>query len=326
MGFEDVVYLVTEHNIVVDLGGTRVRAALAGSDLHLHERREESTFHRRGAPGVLDQIVRLADEALAGASRSWCDIGYLAVASPGPLDPETGVVYHPPNLSGWGEVPLGPELTGRTGVPVVLINDANAAALGEFHAGAGRGTRNLVYLTISTGIGGGVIVDGSLLEGSSGSAGEIGHHTVERHGPPCPCGSIGCLEAISSGPSIALRFRQRLDAGERSTLAAKAGEGITAADVARAAAQGDDLAADVWQDSMQALGFGVVNCIHIFNPDVIILGGGVTRAGRQVFDPVLEIVDRYALPVPRAAVRIVPAALGEDAGLVGAAAAASSRR
>jgi glucokinase len=207
----------------------------------------------------------------------------------------------------------------------MLINDANAAALGEFHAGAGVGTRNLVYLTVSTGIGGGVILEGSLMQGSSGSAAEIGHHTVDRHGPPCPCGSIGCLEALASGPSIALRFRQRLaEEGQRS-FAGRSLEQLTAADVSRAAAAGNTLAAAVWEDSMQALGFGVVNCIHIFNPDVIVLGGGVTQAGRQLFDPVMRIVDRYALPEPRAAVRIVPAALGEDAGLTGVAALAAQK-
>jgi glucokinase len=313
------------HSIVVDLGGTRVRVALAGTDLHLHERREERTFHDRAAAGVVDQIVRLAEECLAAANRSWPDIAGMAVASPGPLDPVTGIVYTPPNMPGWGEVPLGPELSARTDVPVVLINDADAAALGEFHAGAGRGTRNLVYLTVSTGIGGGVIVDGSLMEGSSGAAGELGHHTVDRHGPPCHCGSVGCLEAISSGSSIALRFRQRLAAGGQSIFAGRPAEDITAADVARAAADGDALAAEVWADSMQALGFGVVNCIHIFNPDVIVLGGGVTKAGPQLFNPVMQIVDRHTLAVPRAVVRIVPASLGEDAGLTGAAAVAGHR-
>src|SRR5947209_4981013 len=314
---------MSQHSVVVDLGGTRVRVALAGTDLDLHERREERTFHGRSAPGVIDQIVRMADETLGAAGRGWLDIAAMAVASPGPLDPATGMVYHPPNMPGWGEVPLGPELTARTGVPVVLINDANAAALGEFHSGAGRGTRNLVYLTVSTGIGGGVIVDGRLMEGSSGSAAEIGHHTVDRHGPPCPCGSVGCLEAIASGPSIALRVRQRLAAGADSILAGGEAERITAADVARAAAEGEHLASEVWGRSMQALGFGVINCIHIFNPDVIVLGGGVTAAGPQLFDPVMHLVDQHALAVPRAAVRIVPAALGEDAGLTGAAAAAA---
>jgi glucokinase len=206
---------------------------------------------------------------------------------------------------------------------VALINDANAAALGEFHAGAGVGTRNLVYLTVSTGIGGGVIVNGSLMEGSSGSAAEIGHHTIDRHGLPCHCGSIGCLESIASGPSIALRFCRRLAGGDQSILAGIPRDEITAAAISRAAAHGDALAIAVWEDSMQALGFGVVNCIHIFNPDVIVLGGGVTLAGRQLFDPVMRIVDRYTLPEPRAAVRVVPAALGEDAGLTGAAALAA---
>jgi glucokinase len=317
---------MTKPNVVVDLGGTRLRVALADANLRLRQRREERTFHERSAAGTVDQIVRMAGSALDDAGRDWSEVGRVGVASPGPLDPASGMVYCPPNLPGWAEVALGPDLTDRTGVPTVLINDANAAALGEYHAGAGVGTRNFVYLTVSTGIGAGVIVDGRLMEGSSGSAGEIGHHTIDRHGPPCRCGSIGCLEAIASGPSIARRFRERLqslaasgDHHDVTGYSAAGADEITAAAVARSAADGDPLAREVWEDSMQALGIGVVNCIHLFNPDVIVLGGGVTRAGRQLWEPVLRIVDRYALPHPRAAVRIVPPALGEDAGLTGAA-------
>lgn len=310
-------------NVAVDLGGTHVRVALTDRSLALRNKTVESTDHSRGASSVIEQIVRIAGEALRQTDRTWRDIDCMAVASPGPLDARTGMVFAPPNMSGWGDVPLGPELEARTGVAVTVVNDANAASFGEFHFGAGRGLRNLVYLTVSTGIGGGVVVDGRLLGGSAGTAAEIGHHTIDLHGPLCKCGSIGCLEMLASGTSIARRFQEALDAGEESSLRPGPGSPITAAGVAHAAETGDTLAARIFRQSAEALGFGIVNCIHIFNPDVVALGGGVTRAGPLLFDPVREIVERHTMPVQRAAVRVVPAELGEDVGLIGAAAVAA---
>jgi glucokinase len=180
-----------------------------------------------------------------------------------------------------------------------------------------------VYLTVSTGIGGGVVVEGRLLEGASGTAGEIGHTTIDRHGPICKCGNIGCLEALASGTAIARRFKEALEAGGPSRASASfAGREPTAEDVARAAQSGDRLALSVFTDAAEAIGFGVVNCIHIFNPEVVAIGGGVTKAGSLLFDPINRIVDRYALAVPRKAVRVVGAEFGDDVGLVGAAAVA----
>lgn len=311
-------------NVAVDLGGTQVRVALADRSLELHHKIVESTDHSHSASGVIDQIVRMAEEALTRSGLAWQHIERLAVASPGPLDARSGLVFAPPNMPGWGDVPLGPELAARTGVPVAVVNDANAAGFGEFHFGAGRGLRNLVYLTISTGIGGGVVVDGALLGGSAGTAAEIGHHTIDLHGVPCKCGSVGCLEMLASGTSIARLFQEALDAGEVSLLRPEPGSPVSAADVASAAGAGDPLAARIFRQAAEALGFGIVNCIHIFNPDIVVLGGGVTHAGKLLFDPVREIVDRHTMPVQRAAVRIVPAELGEDVGLIGAAAVAAN--
>lgn len=308
-------------NVAVDLGGTRVRVALADAELRLRHALYESTNHRRAAAGIVDQIVDMGNRSLKSEGLTWTDVGRIAVASPGPLDPATGVVYAPPNMPGWGEVPLGGDLQRATGVPVTVVNDANAAGLGELRAGAGRGHRHLVYLTISTGIGGGVVVDGAMLEGSTGVAGEIGHMTVDYHGAPCDCGSVGCLEAIASGTSIGRTFRRGLQAGESSVVTEwTTPEGATAEDVARAAAAGDPFALTVWNDAMRALGFGIVNCIHIFNPEVVVLGGGVTKAGRLMFDIVERIVGQHTMEAHGAHVRVLPAELGEDAGLVGAAA------
>jgi glucokinase len=310
-------------NLAVDLGGTRVRTAVYDLELHMLARDEESTVRDRGAEGVIEQIAGLGRRSLLRCGKQWRDVACVAVASPGPLDSKTGVVYSPPNMPGWGTVHLEAELEARFAVPVKVVNDANADALAEYHFGAGRGHRNLVYLTVSTGIGGGVIVEGKLLEGSSGTAGEIGHTTIDRHGPICQCGNVGCLEMISSGTSIARRFSEALAAGERSSLTeSPEGGPPTAHDIAIVAGRGDPLALAIFTDAAEALGFGVVNCIHIFNPDVVAIGGGVTKAGALLFDPIDRVVERYALAVPRRAVRVVRAELADDVGLIGAAAVA----
>src|SRR5450759_771060 len=196
--------------LVVDLGGSRARVATADDELALSGRVEESTDHSRGPESVVEQLAKLSRQSCDKSGIRVADIQLLVVASPGPLDTTAGIVFDPPNLLGWKVVPLRDMLMAALGVPTVIVNDANVAALGEFHFGAGRGTRNLVYLTISTGIGGGVVVDGVLLEGTSGSGGELGHMTIDRDGPLCPCGNIGCLEALGSGLAIARRYGEAL--------------------------------------------------------------------------------------------------------------------
>jgi glucokinase len=300
--------------LAIDLGGTRLRLAL---------------FRERGAPPVrvarlptrpeegfervLDRIATAARELLGGEP-----IAGAGLAAPGPLDPRSGVLLRPPNLRGWpAEAPIGAALSERLGAPVIVDNDANLAALGEWQAGAGRGVDDLVYFTVSTGIGGGIIVGGRLLRGVHGYAGELGHLLIEADGPPCLCGGRGCLETLASGTAIARLARERLAAGEPSRLTPDA----TAADVFAAAAAGDRLAAAVVERAMWRLGMGVVNALHLFDPALVILGGGVTNAGRLVFDPVERAVVRLAMPAFRQT-PVVRAALGDDAGLYGAAALA----
>jgi len=302
--------------LVVDLGGSRARVATADDELALSGRGEESTDHSRGPDSVVEQLVKLSRQSCDRSGIRVADIQLLVVASPGPLDTTAGIVFDPPNLLGWKAVPLRDMLMAALGVPTVIVNDANVAALGEFHFGAGRGTRNLVYLTISTGIGGGVVVNGSLLAGTTGSGGELGHMTIDRNGPLCPCGNIGCLEVLGSGRAIARRYAEGLAAqsGPAST-----GVALSAQDIARRAATGDQMAREVFDDAMRAVGTGVVNCVNIFNPDVVVLGGGITNVGERLFSLVREMVGRYALPRPRAGVSVVPAQLGPDVGLIGAA-------
>jgi glucokinase len=312
---------VDERYVAIDLGGTQVRIALSDGNLNLTGIVKERADHHEGPAGIVAQVRRMIVQGLEETGTRQASMQRAVVASPGPLDTRTGIVHGAPNMPGWeGEVPLRQMFEDALGIPVQPVNDANVAAVGEYRRGAGKGVKNMVYLTVSTGIGGGVIVEGRLLEGSRGMAGEIGHMTIDMEGPQCKCGNIGCLEVLASGTNIARRFREALANGDTSGVPAWLdGAEATAADVSRGAMEGDPLAIRVWAACMRALGFGVVNCIHIFNPDIVVLGGGVTNAGEMVFDPVRAVVDAYTMPLPRLGVTVVRAQLRDDAGLYGAA-------
>jgi glucokinase len=309
--------------IVVDLGGTHIRCAVASGPSQLTGKIDEPTSLDLGPGGVIQQIAALARRSLQMTGVEPSNARGLVIGSPGPLDARTGVVFSPPNLPGWDHVALGQDLGTELGLPVRVVNDANAAALGEFHFGAGRNCRNFVYVTVSTGIGAGVVADSHLVEGTSGTAGEIGHMTIDYDGIPCTCGSIGCLEMLASGTAIARLYRERLTSDRvDSSLGGVRGNTLSAAEIARLAREGDVLAGAVYADAARALGFGMVNLINLFNPDVIAVGGGVTQAGSLIFDGMITIVNRHAYAVPRAAVKIVAAELGEEVGLIGVAAVA----
>jgi glucokinase len=222
------------------------------------------------------------------------------------------------HISGWDGFALAAWLEQELGAPALIANDADAAALAEQRFGAGRGSRHLLYMTISTGIGGGVIIDGHLHRGEHAWAGEIGHMPLVPDGPSCPCGRHGCLEALASGLSIARAARERLRSQSlMSHLRSLATDQITARDVAAAAAQGDALAGAVWAEAMGWLGLGVAAAVNLLDPGRVVLGGGLTRAGALLFDPVRRVVAARALDP---AVEVVPAALGDDVGILGGAA------
>jgi glucokinase len=236
------------------------------------------------------------------------------------VDLAAGKVFNPPNLPGWNDVSLVSHIQSALGLPAVLENDANAAALGEFRYGAGKGVRSLVYFTVSTGIGGGIILDGKVWHGLKDAAGEVGHMTVCPDGPVCGCGSRGCLEAMASGPSIARRAREAVAAGRSTRL--REVPVVTSADVVRLAQEGDAVAREVWDAAVKFLGIGVAAAITILAPERVVLGGGVTRAGDFLFDPLRAEVRRRVKLVPVESVPILPAMLGPDVGILGAAALA----
>jgi glucokinase len=300
---------------------------------------------------MLPRAFAALEQALWQAGVTLEQVAGIGIGAPGPLDSRTGVVFTPPNMPGWDGLPLRERFAQHYSVPVYVENDANAAALGEFLFGAGQGCRHMVYLTISTGIGGGVIVDGKLLAGASGTAAELGHMTVDWHGERCTCGNTGCLEYISSGTSIARRANQLIQSGQGDELLAfahrlmqqgnaqnggKSGGGderegaqqdtseregqlqVTARTVALAAAAGVPLARQIIERAAEALGVGLVNIIHIFNPEKIVLGGGVTQMGSLLLEPTLRVVHERAMQAPRDAVRVELAQAGHNVGLVGA--------
>jgi glucokinase len=249
----------------------------------------------------------------------------VCVGAPGPLDPWSGIIYSPPNLPGWDAMPLKSLLEEALGLPVMVANDANLAALGEHRFGAGRGCRHLVYMTISTGIGGGIIADGQLLLGAKGLAGEIGHTTVSSRGTLCGCGNRGCLEAVAAGPAIAAAGARAARSGRSAMLSAMAGgapTAVTSEMVVRAAGQSDPEARRILRRAGSLIGLGLANIAHITDPQAIIVGGGVAMgAGALLLEPARVEFRRRVMP-PYRDIPIVPAVLGDDAGLAGAAALA----
>jgi glucokinase len=307
-----------KYTVGIDLGGTQIRACLADRDGAILRQAQRLTQAREGPAAVLERIKGTIREVLGDTPPA--DVLGIGIASPGPLDPRTGVVIAPPNLLGWDHVPLADIMQEEFGLPVYVNNDANLAGLAEFRFGAGRGTTDLVYLTVGTGIGGGIICDGRLLMGAHGLAGEPGHATVEPHGPRCNCGQVGCLEVMSSGPAIARQAAEWIGQGQHSLLSQEldSGSELTAEMVGNAALRGDEVALRAVAQAARYLGIGVLNLIHIFDPDVVVLGGGVTKLGGLLFEPVRAWVrDRAMAPVQRET-PIVPAALGDQVGLLGA--------
>lgn len=302
----------------VDLGGTHIRAAAIAPEGRILARRQVLTAAEEGLDAILGRLATVvAEAATAGGAAPDAPVG---VAVPGPIDPRTGHLYFTPNL-GLRDVPLGALLRARLGRPVALGNDANAAALGEWRYGAGRGTRHLVFLICGTGVGGGVIVDGRLLVGARGLAAEPGHMVVALDGPLCHCGRRGCLEAHAAGWAIARDARRLLDSGLPSRLAELLAEGggePTGALIAAAAREGDGLAIETLARAGRALGVGAASLAHLFNPEVIAIGGGVVAAGDLFFDPLREALAGQLLEGFGDGLRVLPSALEQDAGLLGA--------
>lgn len=306
--------------VAVDIGGTHIRAAAYKSDNIKPLTHQRSRSHAK-EPGTFDRLVRVIESAWPQDST----VQAIGMASPGPLDPQTGVVLATPNIPEWVDFPLTEKLSNHFGVPAYLDNDANLAALGEWKFGAGRGHHHVLYLTISTGIGGGVIINDRLLHGFHGLAAELGHVVVLAGGPVCSCGYEGHLEALAAGPAITRYVNEQLEAGVRSELSQV--EPLNAYEVAEAARRGDTLAKKAYERAGEYLGIGVASFLHTFDPSIVIFGGGVSRSGPLLFEP-FEASLRTHVFNPRYLENLVitTAALGDDAGLLGALALAQMKQ
>jgi len=307
----------------VDLGGTQIRAALCGADGQIFRRVARLTEAKEGPDAVIARIFDAITEAISDTPVS--DVTGIGIGAPGPLNPITGVVREAPNLPGWQDVPLRTLISERFGRPTFLGNDANLAGLAEYHYGAGRGIRDMIYLTISTGIGSGIIVDGRMLLGAEGLAAEAGHMIILPNGPVCGCGAHGCLEALAAGPAIARDVVGRIKSGKKSRVSklVEGDLGKVDAKVVNVAAQlGDKLAINAFRHAGTYLGIGIANLLRLFNPRMVVLGGSVTKSGAFLFDPMHEAIKAHALPLYWEGLAITAAALGDDVGLLGAAALA----
>src|SRR5438093_893236 len=300
-----------QYIIGVDLGGTKISAgALSADGADTHGMRSIPTQSELGAEGVVDRIVALIEGVIldtineTGASRK--DFLGIGVGAPGPLDREKGIVVVAPNL-GWRDFPLRDRIANRLKLHATLDNDANCATVGEWWLGAARGGRDVVGITIGTGIGGGLIINGDLYHGASDVAGEIGHTTIDVNGRLCKCGNYGCLEAYASGPAIATRAREALIREDAASLLPSLVDGqlerLTAETVYTAAKKGDGLANEIVRDTAKYLGAGIATLLNVINPDVVVVAGGVTAAGDALFAPAARGSSwrgwSVALPTPR---------------------------
>jgi glucokinase len=310
----------------IDLGGTNIVAGTVSEDgSEILGVLSEPTGAEGGADAVVDRIVRLAKKSIAASKVK--DVAGAGIGSPGPLDTKTGVVLLTPNL-GWVNMPLRDRVAAGLGLPAALDNDANCAIYGEWWRGAARGVDYVVGLTIGTGIGGGIVLGGDVYRGASDIAGEVGHMTIDSTGRLCKCGNYGCLEAYASGPAIAARATEGTQAGADTSLPRYVNNDlskITAQVVYQAAHDGDDFANEVVRDTAKFLGAGVASLINIFNPQVVVICGGVTLAGDKLFVPLRSEVKRRAFKPAVDVCRILPGELPGTAGVYGAAAVFAKR-
>ena len=300
----------------IDLGGTQLRVAVADDRGRLRTVVRHATEAPRGRAHVIQRIVAAVKEALEEDGTPPQRVRALGIGLPGPVDPAAGLVISPGNLPGFRNVPLNRILTRATGIPSFLHHDAHLAALGEHRRGAARGASEMIYVTVSTGIGAGILLGGELYAGAHGIAGEVGHIVLQRDGPPCTCGQRGDLESIASGTGIARAARELAPGAPGSALHGV--EYPTAEDVVRAARTGDELATAILENAGTYLGIAVGTLVNLFNPQLIVLGGSVIKAGTFLLKPMRRSMNASSWKAARRGLRIVRPALGDDVGLIGA--------
>lgn len=316
--------------VAVDVGGTKIMTTIFSAEGRILARDICPTPANEGADAVIEQLKSAIGHILERHETSASKLAGIGIACAGGIDSERGIVIKSsPNLVGWNNIPLRDIIQEQFQVDTFVLNDASSAALGEQRFGAGQGVRNLVLMTLGTGIGGGFVIDGHLYLGARGCAGEIGHMTVDENGPACGCGNHGCLEVMASGGAIAREAGRRISGGEPSSLTEAVGgklENITGEQVAAAAEAGDALAGDVMARAAHYLGVGMINMVCIFNPEMIILGGGMAGLDSLYVAPARKLLMERGYSMSTQQLRIVTARLGNEAGVYGAAAYAIERK
>jgi glucokinase len=302
----------------IDIGGTKIAVALETLDGERIAARRLPTQVEIGAYAVVETVLQAIAEMLEENQAQLISIG---IGCPSPLDIEKGLVMSPSNLRDWDNFPIVKLFEDRFKVPVILENDANTAALGEFVQGAGRGLQNIVYVTVSTGIGGGIILDGEIFHGVAAGAGELGHTIVQPDGVQCNCGSIGCLETVSAGVHIARRTREKLANGAASIMREMVADisEVSAKTVVEAVRRNDKLAVEIWDETCKFLAIGIANAITLLAPEAVVIGGGIAAAtGDLLFEPLRKLLPQYVSMIPPEKINVIPAELGDESGVCGA--------
>jgi glucokinase len=314
----------TAYYVGLDVGGSTMKAGVVSDDGRPLSGVSLPTEAQRGQEFGLERMCETIRAAIRAAGLTPAQIRAIGVATPGLMDIPNGVILDPPNLRPWRNVPVRSHIAGVFGVPTAFQNDANAAALGEYWVGAGRGVHSLVLFTLGTGVGGGIIWNGKIIEGRHSHGAELGHHKIEMSHPrPCGCGRFGCLEAYASALAVVKRTCEGLldgsPAAGRSILQGRTFADLTARDVFDAATAGDELAGRIVEETAYYLGIAAMNMMHIIDPDMIVFGGGMTGKGDEFVERIRRHVRELAFPVPAERTRICLAQLGSDAGFIGAA-------
>lgn len=318
--------MTDKYIIGIDLGGTKIASAIAELDGKIIKEATVPTEAEKGPEAVVQNIISLIGTLLIQADKNKDQIKSICIGVPGKVDPTTGIIHKAPNLSNFENINIKDEIQKTYNTDVIVDNDANVATIGEYKLGAGKGCNDMIFMTVSTGIGGGIVINGKLFNGRSNSAGEIGHIILEENGPQCGCGNKGCLEAMASGPAMAKRLISRIENDENTKKEAATLIGladgdissITSKTISQAAAKGDKLAINAVKEDAHIIGIGLVNLIHTLDPEKIVIGGGVAMIGDLLFDEIRKTVDEYCTMHKGSTPEIVPAKLGYDAGLIGA--------
>ena len=312
----------------IDLGGTKILTAVANTQGKMLSRDHSVTPAREGQQAVVTSILESVGRTLDQAHVAAADLAAIGLGAPGLSNPETGVLFTSPNLPGWRDVPLKQIIERKLSKKTFLINDANAAALGEFCFGAARNVYNFIYVGLGTGIGGGIVIDGKICAGATGTAGELGHMVIHDDGPLCNCGNKGCWEILASGAALAREATRRIKEGAKTSILDYASgnmERIDAEVIQKASQDGDKLARELISRIAYYLGVGLANLINIFNPEMIVVGGGLSNMGDILLEPAYEEAERRAFRQAYSAVRFARSELGRNSGVLGAAAYALER-